>query len=162
MITSKKLVKIYRDQFGKEPYSDWLKSLKDPIVRARIRKRISRVEEGNLGNLEPVGGVKIMRHLRNYRDALIEDLKNPQESEAYLRIALEEYESDQNIESFLLALRNIADAQGGIGKLAEKTNLNRQNLYRILSKTGQPKFPTMLAILHGLGFALIPQKAIAA
>lgn len=103
-----------------------------------------------------------MPQLRNYRDALIEDLKDPQESEAYLRVALEEYENDQNIESFLLALRNIADAQGGIGKLAEKTHLNRQNLYRTLSKTGQPKFPTILAIVHALGFALIPQKAVIA
>ena len=100
-----------------------------------------------------------MRSLRNFRDSLIEDLKNPKESEAYLQVALEEYENDQNIESFLLALRNITDAQGGIGKLAEKTHLNRQNLYRTLSKTGQPKFPTILAILHGLGFALKPHKS---
>ncbi len=28
--------------------------------------------------------------------------------------------------------------QGGIGKLSEKTDLNRQNLYRILSDKGNP------------------------
>ncbi len=103
-----------------------------------------------------------MRHLRNFRDGLIEDLKDPKEAEAYLQVALEEYELDQNVESFLLALRNITDAQGGIGKLAEKTHLNRQNLYRALSKTGQPKFPTILAILHGLGFALRPRHSAVA
>lgn len=55
MLTGKKQIQLYQDHSGREPYSDWLKSLKDPIVRARIRKRISRVEEGNLGDLEPVG-----------------------------------------------------------------------------------------------------------
>ena len=102
-----------------------------------------------------------MRNLRKYRDVLIEDLKDPKEAEAYLSVALEEYENDQNVESFLLAVRNIAEAQGGIGKLAEKTHLNRQNLYRVLSKTGQPKFPTILTVLHGLGFVLRPKKFVA-
>ena len=54
-ITSKKVVKIYQDQFGREPYTEWIRAFKDPIIRARIRKRISKVEEGNLGVLEPVG-----------------------------------------------------------------------------------------------------------
>ncbi len=99
-----------------------------------------------------------MRRLRKYRDTLIDDLRDPVEAEAYLTVALEEYETDQNTESFMLALRNIAEAQGGLGKLAERTHLNRQNLYRALSQTGQPKFPTILAVLHGLGFGLRPQR----
>ena len=88
---------------------------------------------------------------------MIEDLKNPKEAEAYLTVALEEYENDRDTESFLLALRNVADAQGGLTKLAERTHLNRQNLYRALSPKGNPKLPTILAILHGLGFGLYPK-----
>jgi probable addiction module antidote protein len=102
-----------------------------------------------------------MRKMRKFKDALIESLKDPVEAEAYLAVALEEYENDQDTEAFLLALRDVAEAQGGISKLAERTNLNRQNLYRALSKTGSPKLPTILTILHGLGFSLYP-KAVRA
>jgi probable addiction module antidote protein len=98
-----------------------------------------------------------MPKLRTFDEELIEALKNPKEASAYLKVALEEYEKDQDTESFLLALRDIAEAQGGITKLAERTHLNRQNLYRVLSPKGNPKLPTILTILHGLGFSLQPK-----
>ena len=54
----------------------------------------------------------------------------------------------------MIALRNIAEARGGISKLAKKTHLNRQNLYRALSGKGNPTFQTLDAIMHALGFRL--------
>lgn len=51
----KKTVVIYADQKGDEPFSKWFNSLKDRIVRARIRNRISRLELGNFGDYEPIG-----------------------------------------------------------------------------------------------------------
>ena len=69
-------------------------------------------------------------------------------------MALEEYEKDRDTETFLLALRDVADAQGGIGTLSKKTRLNRQNLYKALSKKGNPKIDTVGNILRGLGFRL--------
>jgi probable addiction module antidote protein len=107
--------------------------------------------------LAKVQGGTAMKNMRKYKEVLIENLKSPTEAEAYLAGALEEYEKDQDTESFLLALRDIAEAQGGITQLAERTHLNRQNLYKALSKTGNPKLPTILTILHGLGFALYPK-----
>lgn len=91
---------------------------------------------------------------RKFREALIEDLKDPEDARAYLEVALEEYEQDRDTEAFLMALRHVAEAQGGIGKLAERTRLNREHLYRALSGRGNPRLETLDTILHGLGFRL--------
>jgi probable addiction module antidote protein len=41
--------------------------------------------------------------------------------------------------------------------LAEKTGLNRQNLYRVLSSEGNPELRTISLILHNLGYRLSVQ-----
>jgi probable addiction module antidote protein len=87
-------------------------------------------------------------------DIVIETLKNPEKARLYLEVAIEEFEADGDKEHFLLALRNVAEAQGGIGALAERTDMNRQHLYRVLSKNGNPRLDKIGAILHGLGFRL--------
>ncbi len=51
-----KTVIIYRDARGKEPFNDWLKSLRDPRTRRRILQRLWRLESGNFGDCKPVGG----------------------------------------------------------------------------------------------------------
>lgn len=94
------------------------------------------------------------KNTADYHEYLIASLRDPQEAIAYLRVALEEYEQDGDNEVFLLALRNVAEARGGISMLAKKTHLNRQNLYRTLSGKGNPTFQTLDAILHALGFRL--------
>ena len=95
-----------------------------------------------------------MRKMINFDDALREDLKDPLEAQAYLEVALELYEEDNNTEAFLMALRDVAEAQGGVTALSQKTHLNRQNLYRALSGHGNPRLNTFGTILHGLGFKL--------
>jgi len=95
-----------------------------------------------------------MRKMGNFRDYLSTRLQDPQEAAAYLKMALEEYEKDGNAEAFLLALRSVVEAMGGISELAKRTNLNRQNLYRALSGKGNPKWSTLGTILGGLGFRL--------
>lgn len=96
----------------------------------------------------------ITKNTADYHEHLIESLRDPEEAIAYLRVALEEYEQDGDSEVFLLALRNIAEARGGISALAKKTRLNRQNLYRTLSGKGNPTFQTLEIIMHALGFRL--------
>jgi probable addiction module antidote protein len=65
------------------------------------------------------------------------------------------YEKDGDLEAFLLALRQVAEAQGGIGKLSKKTHLNRESLYKTLSKNGNPKLQTIGLLLKGLGFEFL-------
>lgn len=89
---------------------------------------------------------------QKFNDYLIKSLKDPKEASAYLNVALEEYKKDNDMEAFLLALRDVAEARGGISRLAQKTKLNRQNLYRALSDKGNPQLITLGNILNGLGF----------
>jgi probable addiction module antidote protein len=91
---------------------------------------------------------------RNFRDSLVEDLKDRSYAQTYLAIALEQYEDDKDINAFLAALKDVAEAQGGLTKLAKKTQLNRQNLYKALSAKGNPRFDTVETVLHGLGYRL--------
>ncbi len=87
---------------------------------------------------------------KSYQPKLLEALRDPEEAAEYLNAALEEGDK----ELFLLALRNVADARGGLSKLAEATDLNRENLYRMLSERGNPEFYSLNALLHALGFRL--------
>lgn len=92
--------------------------------------------------------------MRTFREYLKETLTDPKEAAVYLNTALEEYDKDKDIEAFLLALRTVTEANGGISELAKKTNLNRQHLYRTLSSRGNPRLSTLETVLHGLGFRL--------
>jgi probable addiction module antidote protein len=93
--------------------------------------------------------------MRVWRDVLTERLKNnPKEATAYLQSALEEYQVDQNKGAFLLALRTLVDAKGGMEWLSRNTNLNRPQLYRTLSVTGNPTLGTLTKVLGTLGFKL--------
>ncbi len=97
---------------------------------------------------------KLIKNTASYHEELIASLKDPNEAYGYLQVAIEEYQIDNDSEALLVALRNITDAQGGMTKLALKTHLNRQNLYSILSKKGNPRLDTFGLILKGLGFKL--------
>jgi len=52
---NKKTIEIYAKENGREPYSEWISSIKDRTFRARVKNRISRLELGNFGDCEPVG-----------------------------------------------------------------------------------------------------------
>lgn len=54
-----------------------------------------------------------MKKYRNYEESLKARLADSAYAKAYLAVALEEYEEDGNIEAFLLAVRDVANAQGG-------------------------------------------------
>ena len=98
----------------------------------------------------------MLKGARSYEDHLLESLKDPGEACAYLQAAME----DGDPRVFLLALKNVALASGGVGKLAKKTKLNREALYRTLSRKGNPELITLHTILKSLGLqaAIRPRK----
>src|SRR3990167_2881551 len=98
---------------------------------------------------------KIRQLTGNYDEWLIHSLKDKKEAATYLQVSLEEYQKDGDLEAFLLALRYVAEAQGGIGQLSKKTHLNRESLYKTLSKNGNPKLQTIALLLKGLGFEFL-------
>ena len=48
-------LQIYRTPNGQEPFTEWLKSLRDRRTRKRIQNRIARIGSGNLGDHKSVG-----------------------------------------------------------------------------------------------------------
>lgn len=84
----------------------------------------------------------------------IEALKNPSTAELFLKKALERLYENEDPTTFLLALRKITKAQGGMTALSRKVKINRQNLYRTFANDGNPKFRSLGAILKGLGYRL--------
>ncbi len=99
-----------------------------------------------------------MAKSKNYQNSLIESLKDPTEAAEYLNAALEDGEP----EVFLLALRDVVDSYGGMGKLAVSTSLNRENLYRMLSTKGNPEFFSLSTVLNAVGFRLAVEPKTAA
>ena len=97
-----------------------------------------------------------MAKSKKYQDWLIEKLRDHDEAVAYLNSALEESlkgdEESQHL--FLLAVRNVAEAQGGVSELAKKSHLGRESLYKTLSEKGNPKWHTLVSLIIALGLNL--------
>jgi probable addiction module antidote protein len=102
-----------------------------------------------------------MTNTVDFKEYLIESLKDEQTAKAYITAALEDYEDDNNMEDFLIALKDVAAARGGIATLAKKTHLSRESLYRTLSEKGNPRLGTLVTILRELGLRLTVDTAAA-
>jgi probable addiction module antidote protein len=84
-------------------------------------------------------------------DFLDRRLADPKEAIGYLNSCLEE----ENPGLFLLALQDVIRAQGGMAKVSKKTHLNREGLYDMLSKKGNPRLSSLDAVLEALGLKLM-------
>lgn len=93
------------------------------------------------------------------RPHLLAWLQEPENAAAYIEAALTEGDAGD----LLHALRNVAEARGGIAHIAATTGLNREALYRTLSKRGNPQLKSLAAILDatGLRLSVTPVKATA-
>lgn len=85
-----------------------------------------------------------------YEPWLIEQLKDPAEAAAYLEAVIEE--GDQA--ALMLALRQVAQAQGGIAEIARKAKLTREATYKMLSKSGNPELRSLKAVLAATGLRI--------
>lgn len=71
----------------------------------------------------------------------------------YLKAALEELDHPDHRAAGLLALRDVAEAYGGVAAVAA-AGISREALYRALSPQGNPTLKTLLAVLHAVGMRL--------
>jgi probable addiction module antidote protein len=76
--------------------------------------------------------------------------KSPEYALGYLNICLD----DPDPGLFLLALRDVARAYGGMAALSQKAGVNREALYQTLSKRGNPTLTKLESLLDVLGFKL--------
>ena len=71
----------------------------------------------------------------------------------YLNEALKTSIEDNTPEHFMEALGEVTRAQG-ITNAAKATDLNREHLYRALSKKGNPAFSTIITLINFLGLEI--------
>ena len=91
-----------------------------------------------------------MKATVKHDDYLRERLADAAFAAEYLQAAIEDGETAV----LLLALRRIAEARGGMAKLARETGLSREALYRTLSGRGNPRLTSLRAILAASGLRL--------
>lgn len=91
-----------------------------------------------------------------YKEWLLEELKDREFAVAYLDAALQESLNGdkESLELFLVALRNVIQAQGGFTKTAKRAGLGRESLYKTVSEKGNPEFKTIAALTKALGVTL--------
>lgn len=87
---------------------------------------------------------------RSYDLFLQRELKDSEFAAEYLTAAVQ----DASLEGFLIALKNVAEANGGIGTLAKLTKLNRQSMYKMFSERGNPTVSSLVTVLHAIGLDL--------
>ena len=99
------------------------------------------------------------RKYKKLRDYHMEKLRDPAEAKAYLEVALEDLHREGDQEGFLLALRDVTEALGGVSELLERTRLKPSGVYKALSEKGNPRLSTLDSILSGLGLRLSIEPA---
>ena len=88
----------------------------------------------------------------SHDEALVRELReDPEFAAEYLRAALED-EDEPGV--LLVALRRVAEARGGIAKVAKAAGVERESLYRALSARGNPRLSTLVAITKAMGLKL--------
>ncbi len=96
----------------------------------------------------------LLEQTTSFRDDLLKDLADTEFAMYYLETALADYKEDGNTESLWMALRDVVEAQGGIGKLAQRTKADPQLLNDIFTSKQKPHLDNLQSILSGLGFQI--------
>src|SRR5438105_15022763 len=93
----------------------------------------------------------------SHDEAVIRKLRdNPAFAVEYLQAALEDADEP---EVLLMALRRIAEARGGVAKVAKAAGIERESLYRALSAHGNPRLSTLVAVTKAVGLKLTVEPA---
>lgn len=90
-----------------------------------------------------------MKAAVKFENVLKDHLSDPEQAAKYLTACY-----DEGPEEFLQALRDVVDAQGGMSRTAKLAGLNRESLYRQLSRRGNPSLASLSAVLTSLGLRL--------
>jgi probable addiction module antidote protein len=90
----------------------------------------------------------------NLQKFLAKKLDDPDQAAEYLTACYEE-----GPEVFLIGLRDVVEAQGGIARTAELSKLNRENLYRLFSRDGNPRLTSLNSVLPALGLKVTFEAA---
>lgn len=87
--------------------------------------------------------------VKTTRWTLADSLRTEAEAEHMLELAIAE--EDQ---ALVLEILGIIARKFGMSKIARKTGLGRESLYKALSVGGNPEFATVMKVIHALGLRL--------
>lgn len=91
----------------------------------------------------------------SHHEREIEELREDREfAVQYLKAALESLDNPEERGGSLLMLRALAEAYGGMAKVAAQAGISRESLYRSLSPKGNPTLKTLVAVLNAVGLRL--------
>lgn len=90
----------------------------------------------------------------SYRERLLEDLRDPREAAHYVNAAIE----DGSEEMLLMALRDVAEARQ-MSKVARGARVQRESIYRILSRRGNPRLTSLWGVVAALGLKIVVEPA---
>jgi probable addiction module antidote protein len=92
---------------------------------------------------------------REFDEVMIGEYKeNSKFADEDLKFTIEEFKKDGDEKILLVTIRRVAIAKGGFTQLAKKTGLTRASLYKTLSKSGNPRFSSMLKIMDALDYKI--------
>ena len=128
-------LRYYQTSVGEQPFTRTL----------NVRKLISKTTQRAPRKRRRVAAPSLP-----YEDWLIEQLKVPAEAAAYLEAVIEQ----GNQAAIMLALRQVAQAQGGVAEVARKAKLTREATYKMLSKSGNPELRSLTAVLEATGLRI--------
>ncbi|AMC99357.1 addiction module antidote protein [Halomonas chromatireducens] len=90
--------------------------------------------------------------MKSHDTAVIEMLRDdPDMALKYLRAAFDGLDEEGGESAFLMALRHVVEAKGGMAAVAERAKVSRESLYRALSPKGNPTLRTMTAVIRATG-----------
>jgi probable addiction module antidote protein len=93
----------------------------------------------------------------SHEKAIVKELADdPEFAAEYLKAALEDTDEPKVL---LIALRQLAEAKGGMAKVAKAAGIERESLYRALSTRGNPRLSTLIAIIRAMGLSLTVKAA---
>jgi probable addiction module antidote protein len=93
----------------------------------------------------------------SHDEAVVRELRaDPEFAAEYLRAALGDGDEPGTL---LIALRRVAEARGGIAKIAKAAGVERESLYRALSARGNPRLSTLAAVAKAVGLRLTVEAA---
>ena len=94
--------------------------------------------------------IKLQQCTAPFKDYLLKDLAQPEFAKGYLEVALQDFDKDGNIETLLLCMKDVAEAQGGIDRLVNWTDLSPQDLTYLLNAKHPLQLDKVLDILSKL------------
>lgn len=99
-----------------------------------------------------------MVNYRTIREVEEEYLRNHlDEIDDYITVLFDDYAESGDTVSLLRSL-NVVSRVKGVTNIAETADFNLQEVHKTVTEVGNPRFSSVNAMMHAIGYRLIPQK----